>query len=459
MGKTFSVFTNCLSFCCMLVINSEDSGSDFEPLTRKQKDKLRKRQKRKQKTMDKSVKLRTRKQIKNKKKAAKLKQKRAKERAATHQNRMVISAKKKMAREQRKKDKRQEQKTFQQMTKDEKSKWLDDYDKTYDIWTATEPPHEEYLKAYTKYAQAAMSVSILRVPPTASTQHPPKMIFPLGHQQKACKLCSIFELLRILADIRETPRYLELNFAELYLKLVSYKIWCYKQLKTAGFKRSADGLRFIWTNTQRNRNMVRMLDDYHDARREEEDGLLLYCEHEGLQQVTCWGCGTKLVRIILSDIHKMASKSTFCILHYATVKKEMNGTQKGLNMLFDLGFIRSTNGQQLRWEDTPVNRECIAKAQNHHPCTKWMQVKEHPYNVNGCKHEIVELGVTEEVKMNVYESDEEDKEEIGPPGMSVRICDLIRGTRNTRHYLTQDEIDAKAKEVPEEYRKYMENVE
>ena len=444
----------------MLVINSEDSGSDFEPLTRKQKDKLRKRQKRK---MDKSVKLRTRKQVKTKRKrkklSAKRKQTRTNERAVTHQKRMTISANKKIAREQRKKDKRQEQKTIQQMTKDEKSKWLDEYDKTYDIWTATEPPHEEYLKAHTQYAQAAMAVSILRVPPTASTQHPPKMIFPLGHQQKECKICSIFELLRILADIRKTPRNLDLDFAELYWKLASYKVWCYQQLKTAGFKRSADGLRFIWTNTQRNRNMVRLLDDHHDARREEEDGLLFGCEHEGLQRVTCWGCGTKLVRIILSDIHKMASKSTFCILHYATVKKEMNGTQKGLNMLFDLGFIRSTNGQQLRWEDTPVNRECIAKTQNHHPCTKWMQTKDHPYDVKECKHEIIELGVTEEVKMDVYESDEEDEEEIGPPGMNHRICDSIRGTRNTRHYLTQDEIDAKAKEVPAKWRKYMENVE
>ena len=233
MGTTCSAFTNCLSFCFMTIINNDDSGSDFEIKTRKQKNKLQMRRRRKQKwpiarqtqrNKDKTRKLTTRKRAKNKSKAAKRKRIRAEERVRTEQQRTAMSVSKKIAREQRLAQAKKMKCSQKQKENTKSKKWLDEYDKTFDPWTSNEPPHPEYLKAFTQYPKAALAVQSLRVPPTVCHRYAPNLAHPLGHQKEVCRLCSVFELLRILAYIRENPRDLTLDFSEIWIFLPSTKI-------------------------------------------------------------------------------------------------------------------------------------------------------------------------------------------------------------------------------------------
>ena len=219
-------------------------------------------------------------------------------------------------------------------------------------------------------------------------------------------------------------------------------------LEAAGFQLSWDGRRFKWKNTQSNRNQVRCFDDLYDAQKLLRK--VQFCEHVIEEERTCRGCSKKLIQEIVTDIHKYASKSTFCQLDYNRLKNELNGTDHGLPELFVVGFVRSKSGHQLKWEDTQLNRACVAsrhkKEQEQNMNVKQQKVeKEHPDNAAHCKHEIIKSGVPENIKVSAYESDEEQEEKIG----NTLVRHMYRSIYVLRATNTMDEIMAMVKKHKE----------
>ena len=75
----------------------------------------------------------------------------------------------------------------------------------------------------------------------------------------------------------------------------------------------------------------------------------------------------------------LITQSKFCDLNYDRVKKKLNGSQLGLYSLFEVGFVRSADGQHFNWEDTQVNRSTVAFAHEF----------EQNQKLSGCKHKCV----------------------------------------------------------------------
>ena len=375
--------------------------------------------------------------------------KRKKNTISQRQSRTLKKKKQKMKKKQKDTKAETKQKNTQRMRKQrqkihkekEQNKWPGGIEPgTYDVWNSNEKPPDDFLRNYQQDPRSAMCVAALIGGVIPDMRYPPKCVHPLCHQKKTCQVCGVVEFLRILADIRENPRNIDLDYDEVYAKVgLETLIWnprgygrALYLLFEVGFFRSADGLRFKWNNTRSNRFHVRWMDDYLDAHSEEQEDVIV-CEHFEKENITCWGCSTKLMRNILRSIYKHGIKSKFCALDYATVKKRLNGSALGLNLLFDVGFVRSSSGHHFKWEDTHDNREEVAIAleeqQEMEMDVEQQQIEvDNVGNAEGCRHKIDENDVVEDVGLDGSDVVEEYEDEYeDPKGTSARhMCAIIR---------------------------------
>ena len=319
----------------------------------------------------------------------------------------------------------QRMRTQRQKIRDEKAKekWPSAMEsETYDDWNSN----------------AAMCIGALIGSVPVDIRYPPTFGHPVSHLKETCQDCGIVEFMRMLADIRANPRNIDLAYDEVYAKvgwptLISHPSGHGKPalhlLHQAGFFQSADGQRFKWKSTRSNRFKVRWMDDFLDARAEQRYDVP-ECEHLGEANIGCFGCSTRLLVNILSSIHKYGTKSKFCALDYTKVKEKLNASALALNLLFDVGFVRSPRGHHFKWEETQESREDVAAALKEQ--LEWdMSIKQHQTeqdycnNVQGCRHEIDE-DLVEFIGMHGSYVVEEDNEEAPGGTLARHLCVLMR---------------------------------
>ena len=135
------------------------------------------------------------------------------------------------------------------------------------------------------------------------------------------------------------------------------------------------------------------------------------------------GKAVKLLRKILSNLRASPTNAKFGDLNNAKITKKISSCSPALSLLFAVGFVRSADGERLKWKDTQHNRKRLSDIYSA------LQAEEGQQNSNVNKDKTREKQIAELMQDGYSRQQAEDAFQMSVGNDSVCRCTCVFATQ------------------------------